>query len=145
MPRAPRPAKPVPVQRAAWEPHDPLNLTNLQLKLRMRQLRVFLAIAEHRTLIEAAAHLHLSQPAVTKHLLDLESIFGLKLFDRSHRGVTPTPFGAILIEHAQRMMAELRYASEKLNALATGRIGSVSVGIFLTAAPVLLPTAIGLL
>ncbi len=126
-------------------PAKPLNLTSLQLKLRMRQIRVLLAIAEYGTLIEAAAHLHLSQPAVTKQLLDLEAIFGLKLFERSHRGVTPTAFGEVLIEHAQRIMAELRYASEKLNALATGQIGSVTVGIYLTAAPMLLPKAIALL
>jgi DNA-binding transcriptional LysR family regulator len=121
------------------------SFVDLQLRLRLRQLRVLLAIAEHGTLIEAAAHLHLSQPAVTKHLHDLEGIFGLQLFDRSHRGVSPTPYGRIVIEHAQRMMTELRYANEKLNALATGQIGSVSVGIFLTAAPVLLPKAIALL
>ena len=138
-------ASKAPPRRAGRKRIEPLNLTTLQLKLRLRQLRVLLAIAEHGTLIEAAAHLHLSQPAVTKHLHDLENVFGLELFERSHRGVAPTEFGVILIEHAQRMMAELRYASEKLNALATGQIGSVAVGIFLTAAPVLLPRAIALL
>jgi DNA-binding transcriptional LysR family regulator len=143
----PRSAKSPPAGHAPRHgaPAEPLNLTTLQLKLRLRQIRVLLAIAEHGTLIEAAAHLRLSQPAVTKHLLDLENIFGLKLFDRSHRGVSPTQFGEILIEHAKRMVAELRYASEKLNALSTGQIGSVSVGIFLAAAPVLLPKAIALL
>ena len=145
MPTAARPRKVPSPSRDTPRRAASQNFVDLQLKLRLRQLRVLLAIAEHGTLIEAAAHLHLSQPAVTKHLHDLEAIFGLQLFDRSHRGVTPTPYGSIVIEHAQRMMAELRYASEKLNALATGQIGSVSVGIFLTAAPVLLPKAIALL
>jgi len=145
MPQSPRPRKSSSSSPATRRRDGAQSFVDLQLKLRLRQLRVLLAIAEHGTLIEAAAHLHLSQPAVTKHLHDLENIFGLQLFDRSHRGVTPTPYGTIVVEHAQRMMAELRYASEKLNALATGQIGSVSVGIFLTAAPVLLPKAIAML
>ncbi len=123
----------------------PPRLIDLQLKLKLRQLRVLLAIAEHGTLIKAAEHLHMSQPAVTKYLNDLEQVMGVELFNRTSRGVTPTAFGEILIEHANLIVAELRYVSEKLTSLALGHAGSVAVGTLLAAAPRLLPKAVALL
>src|SRR6516225_9305812 len=111
------------------------SVTDLQLRLKLRQLRVFLAVAEHGTLLKASEYLHMSQPAVTKYLSDLELIVGARLFSRSSRGVTPTAFGEILIEHANMIMTELRQVSEKLSALSTGHAGSVVVGTLLAAAP----------
>jgi DNA-binding transcriptional LysR family regulator len=120
------------------------SVTDLQLRLKLRQLRVFLAVAEHGTLLKAAEYLHMSQPAVTKYVSDLELIVGARLFSRSSRGVTPTAFGEILIEHATLIMTELRQVSEKLSALSTGHAGSVVVGTLLAAAPRLLPRATAL-
>jgi DNA-binding transcriptional LysR family regulator len=56
----------------------------------MGELRVFVAVLEHRSFRKAAAAIHLSQPAVTKAIAGLEDMLGVKLFDRTAGGVEPT-------------------------------------------------------
>jgi LysR family transcriptional regulator of gallate degradation len=64
----------------------------------IRQARVFLAVAECRSVTRAAKALSRSQTSVTKSLHDLESQIGEKLFDRSSKGVSLTAFGECLLQ-----------------------------------------------
>ena len=59
-------------------------------RLRLRDLHVFFTVVEWGSLAKAAAHLRVSQPAVSQLIADLEHALGARLFDRSHRGVIPT-------------------------------------------------------
>jgi hypothetical protein len=59
-------------------------------RLRLRDLRVLFEVIQSGTLAKAAVQLRVSQPAVSQVIVDLEHALGVKLFDRSSRGVEPT-------------------------------------------------------
>jgi len=78
-----------------------------RLLLELRGLRSTVAIMECGVMKRAAASLHLSQPAVSRSLQEIESSLGLKLFERATRGMMPTPAGQILARRARRAFDEL--------------------------------------
>ncbi|MET0935490.1 MAG: LysR family transcriptional regulator [Luteibacter sp.] len=73
----------------------------------MRQLRAFLAVASHRHFRRAADALHLTQPAVSRLVADLEAELDVRLFDRSTREVVPTEAGRYLEQAVSRVLDEL--------------------------------------
>ncbi|TDC51160.1 LysR family transcriptional regulator [Actinomadura sp. KC345] len=121
----------------------PIDLLNGRLKL--RHLVLVVAIADQGSVLRAAEHLRLAQPAVTRSLRELENLLGVELFTRGPRGVTPTLFGDVFIEHARAVLAELRRAGERISGLADGEVGTVTVGTLLAGSNVLLPRAIAAL
>ncbi|MEU5993732.1 LysR substrate-binding domain-containing protein [Spirillospora sp. NPDC047418] len=120
-----------------------IDLLNGRLKL--RHLVLVVAIADHGSVLRAAEHLHLAQPAVTRSLREVENLLGVDLFTRGPRGVTPTLFGDAFIEHARAVLAELRRAGERITGLADGEVGTVTIGTLLAGSNVLLPRAIAAL
>ncbi|RKH99380.1 LysR family transcriptional regulator [Corallococcus sp. AB038B] len=76
-------------------------------RLDVRDLRVVLALASAGTTARAAAALHLTQPAVSRALLAAEERLGTRLFDRTPRGLVPTPAGQELVAGATRILVEL--------------------------------------
>jgi DNA-binding transcriptional LysR family regulator len=84
-------------------------------------------------------------PTVTKALQDVESTLGVRLFERSNRGLEPTPYGEIFARHAKIVLSQLRHAAEELESLRAGYSGRVTVGTLLAAAASILPDAIALL
>ena len=70
---------------------------------------------------------------------------GLKLFERSNRGIEPTEYGEIFARHAKVLLAQLRHAAEELENLRVGYSGKVTVGTLLAASASVLPDAIVLL
>src|SRR5437762_12076631 len=79
----------------------------LLTRLKLRQLSLLQAIDRHRTLGRVAAEMRLSQPAITKALHEVEDIFGSRLFERTSRGLLPTPSGEAVLHYARRWLAEL--------------------------------------
>ena len=71
--------------------------------MNLHHLKVFRAVAEAGGISAGAARLHISQPAVTREIRDLEASLGLALFDRHPRGVTPTEGGQRLLQFAQAL------------------------------------------
>ena len=69
-------------------------------RLKLRHLRSFVAVAEHRSLVRAAQSLALTQPAVSKAIAELEDIVGLRLLDRTRQGVQLTNAGRVLLRYA---------------------------------------------
>ncbi|RFS81136.1 LysR family transcriptional regulator [Actinomadura spongiicola] len=120
-----------------------IDLLNGRLKL--RHLVLVVAIADQGSVLRAAEHLRLAQPAVTRSLREVEGVLGVELFTRGPRGVTPTMFGDVLIEHARAVLAELRRAEERIAGLADGAVGTVTIGTLLAGSNVLLPRAIAAL
>jgi LysR family transcriptional regulator of gallate degradation len=74
----------------------------------LRHVRAVVEVAERGSVTAAARALHLSQPAVTQALATMERELGVGLFSRTHRGVDPTPAGAVWIGRARRALAQLR-------------------------------------
>lgn len=75
-------------------------------------LETFLEVAEQGGVLPAARHMHLSQPAVTARIRQLEDSLGVPLFLRSARGMELTPAGRKLREHALRIRRQLREAAQ---------------------------------
>ncbi|MEU5883912.1 LysR substrate-binding domain-containing protein [Spirillospora sp. NPDC047279] len=120
-----------------------IDLLNGRLKL--RHLVLVVAVADEGSVLRAAEHLRLAQPAVTRSLREVEHVLGVELFTRGPRGMTPTLFGEAFIEHARAVLAELRRAGERISGLADGEVGTVTIGTLLAGSNVLLPRAIATL
>ncbi|UHL64155.1 LysR family transcriptional regulator [Paralcaligenes sp. KSB-10] len=123
---------------------DPLllNRTALARKLRFSQLLVLEQVMQSRSILHAAQALNLTQPAVSKVVLELEAWFGEPLLVRSNRGVAPTEFGELIGRRAKTLLAELRAMTDELNAYKTGVLGHVIIGTLIAASSSLLPHAI---
>jgi DNA-binding transcriptional LysR family regulator len=112
--------------------------------LKLRHLRLLISLDEHRNVSRVATALNLTQPAVSKALAEIEDGVGLKLFERTPRGIMPTTYGVCLIDYARRIDMDLAGAREGLKSLALGTSGRVSIGSLPAAASVLLPRALAL-
>ena len=97
-------------------------------RLRLRNLKMLLSLAQTRNISHSAAMLNTTQPGLSKWLKDLEDDIGLPLFERHARGLRPTPHGDVLIAHAQRVEAQLDRASADMAALREGGGGRVVIG-----------------
>jgi DNA-binding transcriptional LysR family regulator len=111
--------------------------------LKLGELRVFVAVLEHRSFRKAAAALHLTQPAVTKAIASLEQTLGFRLFDRIANGVEPTVHGHSFAPRAAAVFDELRRAAQELTLLERGDSGALRVGIVPMPAIPFLPVALG--
>jgi DNA-binding transcriptional LysR family regulator len=91
----------------------------------LRQIEIVKALAKHHHFGLAAKALRVSQPALTRSLKQLEAELGVTLFDR--QGVTPTPFGEIVLRHGERAAAEFHELMREV-ALAKGlEIGELRI------------------
>lgn len=93
-----------------------------------RLLRHFLAVVDHKGISAAAAKLHISQPALTKSIHQLEDSLGVELFERLPTGVVTTRFGEILARRARLMDLEYRHAVAEIQAIKGGTGGTINVG-----------------
>ena len=83
-------------------------LPNNVSRLQVRHLMLLSLLVEYGSVRNAAAHMHLTQPAVSRLLSDLESAFNAKLFERTPRGITPYPKALALLRRSQVALSELR-------------------------------------
>lgn len=111
-------------------------------RLKLKQLRLLVAVGKHGNIQYAARDLNISQPSATKMIQDLELDFEVQLFERTNRGVVPTPFGETLIRHGKLIFAQISNAAQELDDLNEGNSGRVVIGTLLAASPHLLPLAI---
>jgi DNA-binding transcriptional LysR family regulator len=98
-----------------------------------RQLRVFSEVARHLSFAKAAQVLHLSPPAVTMQIKELEGHVGLPLFDRSGRSVTLTTPGEYMLVYARRMLSTLKDAEDAAARLKQVEAGTLTIGMVGTA------------
>lgn len=84
--------------------------------MEIRQLKHFLAIVEARSFTKAAQRVHLSQPAISASIANLEAELGKPLFVRAKRQVTLTPEGKDLLKSAKLIVAEYRELKQRFNA-----------------------------
>ncbi|SFU84006.1 LysR family transcriptional regulator [Pseudoduganella namucuonensis] len=114
----------------------------LRARLKTRQLLLLIALDEHRNIHRAAEALHMTQPAASKQIKDLEEMLDVRLFDRLPRGMEPTIYGETMIRHARMALTSLSLAHDDVVALKAGLVGQVEVGVIMTPAMALLPQAI---
>jgi DNA-binding transcriptional LysR family regulator len=95
---------------------------------RIQLLRYFLAVARSGSIRQAAESVHLSQPALTRRIQDLEGDLGVTLFERTPRGMALTRFGEVLLHYAQAIDLSCDFALKEINDLVTRETGELRIG-----------------
>jgi len=108
----------------------------------LRQVRLFVAVAEDCHFGRAAERMCIAQPALSQHIRRLERELGVRLFDRSSRRVRLTPAGAAFLDGARRMLAHAEEAARGARLAEQGRAGSITIALDPVAAAGLLPAAL---
>jgi DNA-binding transcriptional LysR family regulator len=105
----------------------------LMMNPTFRQLRVFVEVAQHGSMARAAEALHLTPPAVSMQVKEIESQVGLPLFDREGRRISLSTVGEYFLVHAKRLLAALRDADNAMARLKRLEHGTLTVGMVSTA------------
>jgi DNA-binding transcriptional LysR family regulator len=107
--------------------------------MELRDLRYFVAVAQHRNFSRAAEQLHVSQPALSEQIRKLEDELGAPLFERTSRGAMLTDAGAALLPQARSVLAQADVAAETVRMVAHGVAGTLTIGLIDSAALGILP------
>ena len=119
---------------SAAQPSAAVLYERMATRLRMRHLHLIAALATHAALGRAAEALHMSQPAATQMLREIESLLQTRLFERHARGVRATDAGRRLAAQARTLLDGLRVAADELHASAREgerplRIGAIPAAV----------------
>ena len=98
-----------------------------------RQLKVFVEVARHLSFVRAAETLHLTPPAVTMQVKELEERIGLPLFEREGRKVSLTTAGEYFLVYARRLLATLKEADDAMARFKRLETGLLTIGMVSTA------------
>ena len=99
------------------------------MHITIRQLQVFEAVARHLSYTRAAEELHLTQPAVSMQIKQMESSIGLPMFEQIGKKIYLTHAGDAMLVHARTIMRHLEAASEEMNDLRGEDSGRLRVAI----------------
>lgn len=113
----------------------------IESRIKLRHLRCFLEVARRKSVVRAAESLHMTQPAVSRAIRELEETIGTTLFDRSRRGARLTERGEVFLRHAAPGMALVNQGA----ALAGGSITEgeiVAFGALPNVGPQFLPPVV---
>jgi DNA-binding transcriptional LysR family regulator len=102
-------------------------------RVSLRQLAAFVEVARQGSFARAAAALHLTQPAISMQIRELESAVGLPLFERSRRAVRLTTTGEYFLVYVKRVFATLKEAEDAIASLRGLKGGRVVIGMVGTA------------
>ena len=111
--------------------------------MELRSLHYFVRIAELGSITRAAAHLHVAQPALTRHVQRLEDELNVALFTRANRGVRLTEAGQKLLDGATRILRDIERTGDEIRAQDAHPSGKIILGITPTLCPVLVPDLFG--
>src|SRR3954469_5121515 len=104
------------------------NIERIERRLKLHDVRVFLSVVQAGSMHKAAERLGTSQPAVSRSISDLEHTLGVRLLDRSRRGVEPTHYGRAIIKRGVAVFDELRQGVQDIEFLADPTAGELRIG-----------------
>lgn len=107
--------------------------------MNLHHLLVFHTVARTGSITASSKELHISQPALSRELRELESRVGITLFERLPRGMRLTHAGTVLAEYAKRLFAIADAAKREMKELATARIGHLALAASNTIGTYVLP------
>jgi DNA-binding transcriptional LysR family regulator len=110
--------------------------------MELRHLKSFLAVAEGLSFTRAAEKLHLSQPALSARIQELESNLGVTLLERSRRSVRLTPAGLSFQRDASEILHALQDAERRAQMAAAGEAGNLRIGFVASAGIDLVPSIV---
>jgi LysR family pca operon transcriptional activator len=108
-------------------------------RVKFRHIQTFVEIARQKSVVRAAASLHISQPAVTKTIRELEDVLGVALFERDGRGIKLSRYGEIFLKHAGATMTALRQAVDSVSQDAANTGTPVRIGALPTVSVRIMP------
>jgi len=108
------------------------------------RLKVFYTVAKRLNFTKAANELSISQPAVTKHIKEAEQHFNCRLFERNGNRIQLTPQGKILLNYAQKTLADFQELQSEISYLNEEHRGFLRIGISTTAAQYIMPRYLAL-
>ena len=114
----------------------------VRTRLKTRHLLLLVALDNHRNMRRAAETLAMSQPALSKLLLELEEALDVTLFERHSKGLSPTWYGDTFIRHARSVLATLDKAHEEIHNRRSGLSGVVNLGTIVGPTVTLLPNTL---
>jgi DNA-binding transcriptional LysR family regulator len=97
-------------------------------RVKLRDLHMLMAVAQSGSIAKAAQQLAISHPVVSKTISDLEHTLGVRLLDRSSRGVRPTMYGEALLKCGVAVFNEMRQGIRHVEFLADPTVGSLRFG-----------------
>jgi DNA-binding transcriptional LysR family regulator len=118
------------------------SMAHVSRRLKFRDLQTILAVAQCGSMAKAAAALGVTQPAVSDIIAALESMFAVKLFDRTPAGVEPTVFGRALLARARAAFDEVQQGIRDIELLCDPTTGELKIGCPATVAAAFLPAII---
>lgn len=95
--------------------------------MELRHLRYFVAAAEALNISQAAKHLHVSQPPLSRQIRDLEHEIGTALFDRGHKKLKLTPAGEYFLQEAKKILLQAQRAARLAKAAGRGQAGQMTI------------------
>jgi DNA-binding transcriptional LysR family regulator len=96
-------------------------------RIKLRDLHILQAVAQHGSMAKAARHLAVSQPVISKAIADLEREVGKPLLDRDRHGAEPTIYGASLLKHGLAVFDELKQSVKEIEYLSDPAIGELRI------------------
>lgn len=120
------------------------SLATIASRLRLKQLRLLIALDNHGSLHKAADDIAISQPGATKALREIEDILGMSLFERQPKGLVANELGKCVTRYARLIYSDLEHLHAEITAIAQGHGGHLAVGVIMGAIP-LLTRALGTL
>ncbi len=106
------------------------------------RLKAFYSVARNLSFTKAAQELFISQPAVTKHIQELESIYSVRLFERRGNIVSLTRAGEVLMGHCERILDEYRKLEYDMHVLNDEYVGELRLGASTTISQYILPSVL---
>lgn len=96
--------------------------------MEVKILRSFLAVAREQSISSAAKSLHLSQPSLSRQIMDLEDEVGAKLFERGNRKITLTEQGVLLRKRAEQIVELVQKTEEEMASPGDSVSGTIRIG-----------------
>lgn len=113
------------------------SLATINSRLRLKQLRLLIALDDYGSLHKAAEAVAITQPGATKALHEIESTLGTPLFERTSKGLEPNDLGRCVIRYARLIHTDVAHLREELLGIMQGHGGRLSVGVIMGAVPAL--------
>lgn len=107
------------------------------------RLKVFQSVAKNLSFTKASQELFVSQPAITKHIQELEASYKVRLFDRQGNKISLTKAGRMLLEHSERILDAYKRLEYEMNLLNGDHAGKLRLGASTTIAQYVLPPLLG--
>lgn len=103
------------------------------------RLKVFSCVARNLSFTKASQELYISQPAITKHIHELETVYNTRLFERLGNKIQLTDSGKLLLEHCDKILDDYGKLEYEMNLLKNRFVGELRVGASTTISQYVLP------